>query len=140
MGGAGVESVDGVTSIGDARAHDQDVLRSLVGQRTQGGRDHGGGVAPQDMGSIDIPGVPRVARHSVGREAERVVVVCQGNNSGATGQAHLAAPGRSEGGRREVDEQLDGMTARSRIGEVADGEVTGQLVGQEDGGHSCFLR
>src|SRR5204862_5603421 len=86
---------------------------------------------------FDLAKVPGVACHCVGREAEGVVVVGQGNNSGATGQAHLAAPGRSEGGRRKVDDQLDGMTARSRIGEVADGEVTGELVGRKDGGHSC---
>src|SRR6266550_8728187 len=91
------------------------------------------------MGSIHISGVPRVARDCVGREAEGVVVVSQRNNSGATGQADVAVPARGEGGHGEVDEQLDGMTARSRIGEVADGKVACQLVGR-DSGHSVSSR
>ena len=72
------------------------------------------------MRGIHITGVAGVTRDCVGREAEGVVVVSQRNNSGATGQADVAVPARGEGGHGEVDEQLDGMTARSRIGEVAD--------------------
>ena len=56
MGGTRMESVDGVTSISDARAHDQDVLRSLVGQRTKGG----GIMAVAWLGSIWAPSTYRV--------------------------------------------------------------------------------
>ena len=84
-------------------------------------------MAAQHPRLVHIAGVPRVAGDVGGVVAEVVVVVGDRDDAVAGPSADFAAPvfGQRAGG--QVDEQLEGMWTGGRIGEVADGEVTGEL-------------
>jgi hypothetical protein len=89
MGRAGVETVDSVAAIGDARAHQEDVVGGFVGEPGEGRGDHGSGMAAQHVAVIDVTGVAGITGDICRRVPEPLVVFRQRDDAWA---ADVAPP------------------------------------------------
>jgi hypothetical protein len=129
-----VKPVDGVAPVDHPRADQEDVVGGVGGQGPQRARDHRGGVAAEQAAPVNVAGVAHVAGDGVGGDAEPVVVLLDRDHARPPVPAHLAAPGGGEPGHGRVDQQLDGVAALAGVGEVADGQVGGELARAEGDG------
>jgi hypothetical protein len=125
-----VEPVDRVPSIDDSGCDEQHVVGGIGGEGPQAGRDHRRGVAAKHAPTVEVPGVAHVPAHSVRREAEPVVVVRDGDHPRPAVPSHLAAPCLGEAGDGRLDQELDGVCAFGGVGEITDGQVTGEPAGR----------
>jgi hypothetical protein len=137
VGGRDVEPVDGVAPVHHPRAHQQHVVGGCGRERTQGRRDHRGGVAAQHAVLVDVARVAHVPGDRRRRDAEPVVVVLDGDHPRPLLPAHLAAPGGGEAGDGGVDQQLDGMVALVGVGEVSHAQIVGELARAQGGEVGC---
>lgn len=135
VGGPGVQPVDGVPSVRDARADEEHVVGRVCCQGSEGGGDHGARMASQHTPIVHIARVAGVAGHRVGRIAEAVIVVGQRHDAGAACDPNVAAPGVAQGPDSQLDEELDAVRPFGRVGQVSDGEILGELVWAECSGH-----
>jgi hypothetical protein len=133
VGRCGMEPVDGVAPVDNPRTDQEHVGGGggLGREGTQGGGDHRAGVAAQHAVLVEVAGVAHVPADRVGRDAQPVVVVLDGDHTRPPVPAHLAVPGRGERGDGGVGQQLDGVVALPGVGEVPHGQVVGELARAE---------
>ena len=127
----GVEPVDRVSAVDEARAHEQHVFGTVRRERTQRARDQGRRVRAQHLGRRHVSRVARVARDGVGRVAERVVVVVQRDDARTAMDSGHAAPRTGQRGDDVVDDALQRVRTLRRIREVAHGEGAREFDGSE---------
>jgi hypothetical protein len=77
-----MDTIDRVTAEHDAGAHEEDIVGRFRRQGAQRRWHHRAGVATEHPERIDVPGVTLVPCRGVGREAEIVVVVGDGDDAG----------------------------------------------------------
>ncbi len=92
VGGAGVEAVDGVATVRNPGAGDEDVVGRVGGESVKSRGNQSAGVAAQDALVIHIAGVAGVAGDGLGWVAEPVVVVGPSDDPGSADHAYVAAP------------------------------------------------
>jgi hypothetical protein len=131
MRGADVDAVDDITSVHQAREHEQHVAwRRVFGRhRPQHRRDAGGRVGAQHHRLAEVAGVATVAGDGRWREAEAVVVVLDGDHRTGPVDAHGAAPAGGESADRLVQQQLHRVRSGGRIGQITQLERGGDLGG-----------
>ena len=125
---AHVQAVDDVAAIDEPRRADEHVVGGARRQLPQGRRDRRGGLAAQQAAGVEVARVAALACRAVGRIAQRVVVVGDGDD--AVGAVHVdrAAPAGAQGVGRARDELLHAMRPVGGVGEVGQGQGLAQLV------------
>ena len=80
--GAGVQSVDGIAAVANARQRDEDVVRVGIGggEATQCRRYAGRRMTAEYAHLADVPRVPSIPGDGVGGVAEPIVVVLDRNH------------------------------------------------------------
>jgi hypothetical protein len=124
---ADVQPVDGVAPVDEA-GYGEQLVTDPTAQPPECGRNGRRRVRPQQPGLVEIAGVAPVARGAVGRIAERVVVVDDGDDTVAAMHADGYPPELREALEGDCDERLHRVLALRRIGEVAQLESCGQLL------------
>jgi len=131
---AHVPPVDGVAPEADSRHRQQHVGGSGgAGEVVEQGGDPGAGVGVQHPARRDVAAVAGVAGHRVGRVAQPVVVVGDGDDSGTGIAAHRDAPGAGQSLLQRRDDALQRVRSRGRVGQVPHGERPRELPGRDQG-------
>ncbi len=128
MGRTGVEAVDGIAPIGNAGAHQEDVVGRVVGEHGESRGDHGAGMAAEHVAVIDVAGVAGGTGDVCRRVPEPVVVVVQRDYPRAAFAADVALPRLRKLVDGNVDEHLNAMAARFGLGQVSQHQSVPELV------------
>jgi hypothetical protein len=135
-----MESINGIAPVRDARTDEEHVIAVIVGESSQRRGDHGAGVTPQHVIVIDVTGVAGVSSNRGWGKPQLVVVVGQGHDAWASSRADGTAPRRTQSRCGVIDEELEGVLALRRVGQVADCQVVRDLIRSKHGWHRNSFR
>lgn len=136
---AGVQPVDAVAPVDEARAHQQHVVPGLGGQPAQKRRHQRARLGAQHLGGRDVAGVARVAGRTVRRVPQRVVVVRDGHDGAGAVEVEVGAPAGAQRLDDVAQEELQGVWALRGVGQVSHGERALERPRRQQGnGHGGF--
>ena len=116
----GVEPIDRVAPVHETRTRDQDVIQSFSGETLEDGRDHRGRHRPQQQPLAHVARVPRVARRTVGRIVQAIVVVFDRDHGIGAVCDQRAPPTIHQGSGDRADQELKRVRPQGRVGQVTE--------------------
>ena len=116
---ADVQAIDRVAPVGQAGARHNNVFVARRRDHAQRARNHRGRLRPQQQLRRQVARVARVARRTVGRVAEIIVVVGDRNERRRAMHDDRTIPRGAQGIERVLHEQLHRMRAERCVGQIA---------------------
>src|SRR5262245_7434205 len=124
-----VESVDGVSTIDEARAGEEHVGIRSGRDSPQEPRHHGRCVCAKNRRGRHVPRVARIPRGGVGWIAKSIVVVLERDDGRMSVDDHGTAPAVAKRGDGAPHDKLHGVRSRGDISQVPNVERTTIAVG-----------